>query len=175
MSGLYSKFVPLLSRGARILDAGCGSGRDSLYFEKQGFSVTAFDASHGMTKYASELIGRPVPQLRFQNMEYTDEFDGVWACASLLHVPETELPAVYCRLARSMRNNAVLYCSFKYGTEEVESNGRRFTNMSAELFEKHMRAYPELSIIDIWQSNDLRKGREKELWFNALVRKIVAK
>lgn len=125
-------------------------------------------------QYASELIGRPVPQLRFQNMEYTDEFDGVWACASLLHVPETELPAVYCRLARSMRNNAVLYCSFKYGTEEVESNGRRFTNMSAELFEKHMRVYPELSIIDIWQSNDQRKGREKELWFNALVRKIVA-
>ena len=86
---IRNRFLNLIPEGGHILDLGCGSGRDSWFFLDQGYSVTAVDASHALAKLASEFIGKPVENLSFQELDYLEEFDGIWACASLLHCPKT--------------------------------------------------------------------------------------
>src|SRR5690348_11531546 len=83
MGTLYEPFLALLPAGGHILDAGCGSGRDAREFKRQGYHVTAIDASPELARLASETTGEPVRVLRFEEMMYEAEFDGVWACASL--------------------------------------------------------------------------------------------
>lgn len=87
MSYLYKQFLPLIPVGGRILDLGCGSGRDSRYFLEQGFQVTAIDGSAELCRLASKYIGQEVLCMVFRDLAFENCFDGVWACASLLHVP----------------------------------------------------------------------------------------
>ena len=89
-----SKFLIHVPAGGDILDAGCGSGRDALAFHRAGYRVTAFDASPEMCRMARQYTDLPVIQMTFQEMTWRSAFDGIWACASLLHVPQVELPDV---------------------------------------------------------------------------------
>jgi SAM-dependent methyltransferase len=91
MSLWRDKFEAYISKSGRILDAGCGSGRDSHAFKQHGYSVVAFDASTEMCRMASKLIRQKVLLMRFDGMDFEDEFDGVWACSSLLHVSYEDL------------------------------------------------------------------------------------
>jgi 2-polyprenyl-3-methyl-5-hydroxy-6-metoxy-1,4-benzoquinol methylase len=77
--------------GGRILDAGCGPGRDALAFAERGYELIAFDASTAMVRVARERVGSRivVHLMRFEDLNGQSEFDGIWACASLLHVPLT--------------------------------------------------------------------------------------
>lgn len=93
VSHLYPPFLTHIPKGGKILDAGCGSERDTLHFLQQGYEVTAFDASSQLAANAKRLAGIQVDILRFQEMQYEATSDGVWACASLLHVFNNELPA----------------------------------------------------------------------------------
>ena len=156
---------------ASILDAGCGSGRDTLYFAQRGYRVTAFDYSPTIVKLASKLAGQEVLQLSFQDLEFENQFDGVWACSSLLHIPIAEMNNVLIKLSKSMKVNGVLYTSFKYGTGEHDRNGRLFVDLDEEGFDELIKVHPELTVIRYWQTSDLRPKREKEKWLNLLVRK----
>jgi ubiquinone/menaquinone biosynthesis C-methylase UbiE len=69
------KFIKMLETGAYILDAGCGSGRDSLYFLEHSFKVCAIDGSEEMCKAASDYIGQPVECVKFQDIDYEEMFD----------------------------------------------------------------------------------------------------
>ena len=131
MQQFYDRFEKYLPEGASVLDAGCGSGRDSKHFIEKGYTVTAFDASETMCECASKMTGLEVRKLTFQEMDYKDCFDGIWACASLLHVPENELSIVLSKLFLSLRDGGVLYASWKCGeAERVEdSSGRFFSDM----------------------------------------------
>lgn len=150
MSVIYERFEKYLTSGAAVLDAGCGSGRDSLHFVKAGYSVTAIDASQEMCAFASRLLQQEVRQLRFQELDYDACFDGIWACASLLHVPERQQAKVFHRLMHALVPGGVLYASWKYGeTERTEaSSGRLFCDMTAQraeaLAQEAMRADPLL-------------------------------
>jgi 2-polyprenyl-3-methyl-5-hydroxy-6-metoxy-1,4-benzoquinol methylase len=86
----YRPFLALLKPGARILDAGCGSGRDLKAFSERGYQVVGLDASELMVRLAREHSDQQVHHLAFQEVTYKEEFDGIWACASLLHVPWRE-------------------------------------------------------------------------------------
>ena len=134
MSAIYERFQKYLTPGAAVLDAGCGSGRDSLHFMKAGYVVTAIDASQEMCAFASKLLQQDVRQLRFQELDYEACFDGIWACASLLHVPERQQAEVFHRLMRALVPGGVLYASWKYGeTERTEaSSGRLFCDMTEQ-------------------------------------------
>ena len=92
MGKLYGPFLKHLRPGSKVLDAGCGSGRDSLFFKNQGFQVTAFDASKEMVKLASELLDQKVLLMSFEDLSLTEQYDGIWACASLLHVKNKAQP-----------------------------------------------------------------------------------
>src|SRR4051812_18011344 len=86
MRALYERFLKHVQPGGRILDAGCGIGRDAVAFAQRRFSVTAIDASAAMVRTAMASAGPQVTvkQMRFEDIDWHDEFDGIWACASLL-------------------------------------------------------------------------------------------
>lgn len=92
MSALRAKFLARLPDVSLILDAGCGSGRDSRAFLAQGYRVSAFDASPELARLASELTGQLVATRTFAQVDEVACYDGIWACASLLHLPETDIP-----------------------------------------------------------------------------------
>ena len=174
MTPLYDRFLPLLVDGAAILDAGCGSGRDALAFARLGYSVTAFDASPALVALAERHIAQPVHCLRFQDMTWRDAFDGIWACASLLHVSIAELPDVMAGLRTALKPRGILYASFKYGSGEREHHGRRFTNLDEPGLAELLRQIPELEEVETWTTGDLRPGREAERWLNTLLRRTEA-
>ena len=136
MSPWRDRFESYVPDGGRVLDAGCGSGRDSRAFKQHGYSVVAFDASSQMCRMASQLIGQEVWQMRFDEISFDDEFDGIWACASLLHVAEEELPQVLGKLHKALRDGGTLYASFKYGEGTVVRGDRTFCDFTEESVRK---------------------------------------
>ena len=167
MSSNYTDFLSKLPEGSHILDAGCGSGRDSKNFIDLGYEVTAIDASEAMCTLASEYIHQPVKQMKFQEIDFKEDFDGIWACASLLHVPSHELPEVLQRLRRALKPQGILYASFKYGEFEGERNGRYFHDLNEEKAEAFF-VEEGFKISKMWLTGDVRVGRENEKWLNIL-------
>lgn len=168
MSSLYNEFVPQLPDNGLILDAGCGSGRDTKAFLDKGFSVHSIDASEELGKLATLETGQPVEITTFQDFSTTKNFDGVWACASLLHVPMKELPLAFQKLAEPLKSKGIFYCSFKYGNNEVVRGGRSFTNLDEELLQEVISS-SALQVAKVWCTSDLRQGREDEKWLNAIL------
>ncbi|MFC1849826.1 class I SAM-dependent methyltransferase [candidate division CSSED10-310 bacterium] len=172
MSVFYEAFLGLVPPGGKILDAGCGSGRDTLYFKKCGYVVVAFDYASEIVKYASKIIAQPVLKMSFQELNFSNEFDGIWACASLLHVAKRDITSVMNKLIRALKKNGALYLSVKQGHKEVIRTGRFFNCYTATDLKTLMSQFPEITIIEQWQTVDVREGREKDFWQNMLVQKI---
>lgn len=118
MSETRGRFLRYVQPGGLILDAGCGSGRDSKYFLEHGYRVVAMDASEEICRLASAYLGQAVECRRFEEITEKGIYDGIWACASLLHVPYAELPETVAKLGEALVDGGVLYASFKYGREE---------------------------------------------------------
>ncbi len=169
MTPLRDRFLAHLAPRATILDAGCGSGRDARAFRELGYPVTAMEPSPRLAALAETYCGLPVERLRFQDLDWHQRFDGIWACASLLHVPMAELPDALQRLARSLRPGGVLYASFKYGQGERDSGGRHFTDLDEATLSELFQRVPELTTIETWVTADQRAGREAERWLNVLL------
>ena len=164
------RFIELLPRGGTVLEAGCGSGRDARYFAEQGFAVTAFDGSATMVRLASAHSGLTVLHATFADMAWTQAFDGVWACASLLHLPRAELVHAFARIFRALRPGGVAFVSFKRGDRERSTNGRWFTDLEPEDLTALLDAAAfETLLTDV--SSDVRPGREHEQWVSAFARR----
>jgi SAM-dependent methyltransferase len=171
MTVLYTPFLTYMPTYASILDAGCGSGRDTLYFASRGYQVTAFDYSPALVKLATKLTGQEVLNLSFRDLAFEDQFNGIWACSSLMHVPMDEMYDALFKLSRSMKVDGVLYASFKYGTGEHDRNGRHFVDLDEDGCDELIKLHRELAVIRCWKTSDLRPDREYEKWLNLLVRK----
>ena len=173
MSGLYTEFLPLIPKGGLILDAGCGSGRDSLAFLKMGYEVTSFDASEEMVRMSTELTreagGKPTQYMRFEELADVALYDGIWACASLLHVPESMMKDVMGRLVQALKPGGVLFASFKHGDGQMERKGRTFTMVSEEALRGYMAGLP-VEEVKVWTTQDVRDGREGEKWVSGMWR-----
>lgn len=170
-SAVADRFLSHLPAAARLLDFGCGSGRDTRYFLEKGYTVDAVDGTPELCKFASEFTGIPVKCMLFQELDELDKYNGIWACASILHVPKTELADVFQRMTRALKTGGCIYASFKYGTFEGERNGRYFTDFTEETFAEFLQQFPNLTLIDEWISGDVRPGREEEKWLNIILRK----
>lgn len=171
MAALYAEFLPMVKPGGQILDAGCGSGRDASHFKQLGFSVSAFDASREMARLASERLQQTVAVHTFEQLNEAETFDGIWCCASLLHVAWQTLPDVFSRLQRALKPGAVLYVSFKYGASERDVNGRRFTDMNEQTLTALVADITGLTLNKTWLTCDQRPERNNETWLNALLTK----
>ena len=167
---IFLEYIPV---GGKILDFGCGSGRDTKYFISKGYDVDAIDGSEELCKIASEYAGIQVKQMHFQELNASEEYDGVWACASILHVEKAKLPDVMKKMASSTKKGGVVYSSFKYGDFEGVRNGRFFTYLTEESFGELLRKVPELVIEKLWISADVRVERGEERWLNIMLRKCV--
>ena len=170
-SKIQEMFLKHIKPGGRILDLGCGSGRDSRAFLERGYEVVAVDGSRELAKIAGAYIGQEVIVADFREFEPEGTFDGIWACASLLHLPKGEIAAVMRQMAAHLAEGGCFYASFKYGEFQGERNGRHFTDMTEESFKVLLREAPGLIIEELFTSGDVRANRESEKWLNVLMRK----
>lgn len=164
-------FLQYLEPGARILDFGCGSGRDTKYFRNRGFQVEAVDGSAEFVRIASEYTGINVRRMLFQDLDEVERYHGIWACSSILHLPCAELEVVLGKMARALRRRGIVYTSFKYGTEEGERSGRYFTNMTEAKMAGLLERIPVYDVEEMWVTFDVRPGRGDERWLNMILRK----
>jgi len=171
MSELYDEFEQYLKAGGYILDCGCGSGRDSKHFIESGYNVTAIDGSSELCNKASQLIGQPVQCVDFMDIASSECFDGIWACASILHLPKKDLPIIFLKFQNALHDNGVLYVSFKYGEYEGMRNGRYFTDLTEQALEAIVEQSEGMNVIKMWISTDVRPGRSEEKWLNAIIKK----
>lgn len=170
-SQTQERFIQYLEPGARILDFGCGSGRDTKYFRNRGFQVEAVDGSAEFVRIASEYTGINVRRMLFQDLDEVERYDGIWACSSILHLPCAELEVVFGKMARALRRRGIVYTSFKYGTEEGERSGRYFTNMTEEKMAGLLERIAVYDVEEMWVTFDVRPGRGDERWLNMILRK----
>lgn len=170
-SKMQNRFLSKLKKDSYILDFGCGSGRDTKYFLEQGCRVDAIDGSAELCRLAGEYIGIEVKKMFFQDLAEVDKYDGIWACSSILHLPIDELKEVMKKMAAALKENGIIYTSFKYGTFEGERNGRFFTDMTEKTFAEFIGEIEDLKVEEQWTTSDVRPGRGEEKWLNLILRK----
>jgi SAM-dependent methyltransferase len=165
-----AKFLAHVPEGGSVLDAGCGSGRDALAFKQAGYAVSAFDGSARLAAIASANTDLAVRQLTFAQMPWDSAFDGVWACASLLHVPAADLPAALANIRRALKPGATFYASFKDGSDERFARGRHFTDLNQSMLRDTLVA-ADFEPIEVWSSADGRADHSGERWVSAVARR----
>jgi superfamily II DNA or RNA helicase/SAM-dependent methyltransferase/SOS-response transcriptional repressor LexA len=171
MAELQDRFLILVPPSGLILDAGCGSGRDSRVFLERGYRVSAFDAAQELAVMASRYIGQEVAVRTFADIDECHCYDGIWACASLLHLPESELPAALARLWAALKPGGIFYLSFKNGEgERRDDQGRHFTDATESRLRGWLRPLPDIDSIACWLTADCRPGRSEQ-WLNVLLRR----
>lgn len=171
MGPLLTTFLELVPDGGRVLDWGCGSGRDSLAMLRAGYDVVAVDLSDAMADATETLTGLTVRRESFADLDDEGAFDGIWASASLLHVPSEELPGILARAERALKPGGVLYISFKYGDFEGERNGRWFNDLDEVTLRGVVAGVDGIEVEHVWTSADVRPGRSDEMWLNAILRR----
>ena len=165
------RFLAQLAAGVSILDFGCGSGRDTKYFLQHGFAVEATDGSKELCKLASAYTGISVKQMLFDELEAVEKYDGIWACASSLHLAWDDLVVVMRKMVRAVKDGGVIYTSFKYGQFTGERNGRFFTDLEEEGLARLLKEVGGLEVKELWITGDVRPCRGEEKWLNVLLQK----
>ena len=168
--GIRNRFLDKLAKGASILDFGCGSGRDTKAFLDLGFAANAIDGSPELAAKASELTGIDVRCVNFFDFDEVEKYDGIWACASVLHVEKERLPEVLTRMRNALKPGGVMYLSFKYGDFAGHRDDRYFVDLNEETFAEIIAKVDGVEVIDEWQSMDVRRGKDVH-WLNEIVRK----
>ena len=154
----------------RYLIFGCGSGRDTRYFLQKGYRVTALDGSAELCWIAEEKTGIPVIQMDFNDFDEQDQYDGIWACSSILHLSKQELKSVLINMEKALLNDGIIYTSFKYGDFSGMRNGRYFTDFTEDTFKMFVADMEQLVIEKLWITDDVRPGRQDEKWLNTILR-----
>ena len=168
---VQDKFLEKLNLDAYILDFGCGAGRDTKYFLSRGYQIDAIDGSEQLCRIASKYTGIKVRQMLFQELDEKEKYDGIWACASILHLPKKQLREVLKNMYAALKSKGWIYTSFKYGKFEGERNGRYFTDFTTDTFKEFIHDMHGLKIEEHWITGDVRPGRGEEKWLNLLLQK----
>jgi len=170
MQSLYEPFLKYLPVQAKILDLGCGSGRDALAFKNKGYEVDAIDASVELVKKARELTGIQVKHQSFYDLNEEAVYDGIWACASLLHCERDRLTEVTEKIFNALKPNGVFYMSFKYGNLDRVKDERSFTDLDEQQVQALLDQLDGIKILEQWITVDKRPDRDEE-WLNVLWKK----
>lgn len=169
MSSIYQFFEQYLFDVKTILDVGFGSGRDMLYFKNKGFDVYGIDPSIEMCRNAIKLGLGNIYNTNTTEMNLNKEFDAIWACASLLHIPSNELNNAFINCSKHLKKNGIMYCSFKHGDFEGERNGRYFTDMTLDKLYQYLES-TKLECLDSIITEDVREDKTTK-WLNVILRK----
>ena len=172
LTQIYEKFLKYIPKQGAILDLGCGSGRDSLNFLNNGFDVTSMDASIEMVKLSSKLINQKTIHRKIEDIDFKDKFDGIWACASLLHINKNATVDVYNKLLSALKIEGILYASYKYGINTMVKEERYFNNYDENSFSEMIKNIKSLELIEFWTTLDLRQEGNNQKWLNILLIRI---
>ena len=167
MSAQYSFFEKHLKTKGTILDIGFGSGRDSLYFISQGYNVYAIDPEEAFVEHGKEIGLKNVFLMKAEDINYANMFDGIWACASLLHVQSNNLNNVFKRCAKALKKNGVMYVSFKYGEFEGTRNDRFYLDLTKDELSKYLIG-SGMKMQDTKITKDVRPDHN-DVWLNAIL------
>jgi SAM-dependent methyltransferase len=171
LSQLYAPFLSLLPRGARILDVGCGGGRDLKAFREMGFKPLGIEPSISLAEIARKYSEVEVVVTKVDSIEFVEEFDAIWACASLLHLPKSELPEALRRIRRSLIAGGVLFLSVQSGEgEETLEDGRFYSHYTNTAIQMAVRTIG-FDILETWETSDSFADRALISWVNLLARK----
>ena len=175
MSEQYQRFLPLLKNEAKILDVGSGSGRDACYFQKHGYQVTALEPSKNLCREIRKVFSGEIICSDIQNYRPKERYDGIWACASLIHLQEEEILRFFEKIDLYLNDNGVVYVSGKNGisTGEVE-DGRFFLEFTERLVEKILTVNEQLKPEQLWYTEDV-SGRRGFRWMNVVLRMMKKK
>lgn len=172
LSSHYDHFLRYVPEHGKILDFGCGSGRDTKTFLQKGYTVEAIDGSSEMCRLASDYCGIQVRCMDFQDLNEDEKYDAIWACASLLHVAKDQMPTVIIKMRDALVSSGVMYISFKYGNYEGERNGRFFFDVTPEVFSDLISRVSGLKVIEEWFTEDVRPEKETQ-WYNVILKKDI--
>ncbi|MFA7658968.1 MAG: class I SAM-dependent methyltransferase [Candidatus Gastranaerophilaceae bacterium] len=171
----YPPFLKHLPSGGEILDAGCGSGRDSKAFSQMKYKVTAFDASEQLAKLASINTGLKVINTTFADFKSAKKFDGIWAWASLLHVPKDEFEQSLMNLINHLKGGGVLFASMKEEClEEKDFKGRGFNYVNFEELKSIFARNKDIELIDHLTLSEFRDS-VKESFYKTRCNKLLDK
>ena len=147
-------FLALLPAGGTVLELGTGNGRDAAAMLAAGFAVTPSDASPELAAEARSRLGVPVRIMAFHELDDVSAYDGVWACACLLHAPRAELTDDLARIFRALRPGGHLVASFKAGNSEGRDTfGRYYNYLSAAELQAHMAAAADWAEVTIGEND----------------------
>lgn len=170
MSFCRDKFLHLLEQKNHIKTK--ESDKSKIHILDAGYQVTALDGSKKMCEEAEKLIKQEVLCIRFEELQFRQEFDGIWGCASLLHVAYTEINGVLKRFWNALKEEGIFYASFKYGKGMRIDKGRLFYDYEENALKKLM-INNRFLVENIFVTQDVRKDRENEQWINVLAKKQV--
>lgn len=170
MRDIYQRFEELISDRGRILDLGCGSGRDSRYFSQKGYKVLSMDASIEMCNRTRKIAKTPIVHGYAEEMDFDEEFDAIWACASLLHIESSKMQCVMSKIERALKPGGVLYASWKYGDGAKYVDERFYQYETLDSVEKYIANASRMKVYNIWMTEDVRKSSNQK-WINLLAKK----
>ncbi|MCC7267249.1 MAG: class I SAM-dependent methyltransferase [Caulobacteraceae bacterium] len=159
-------FIGVLRPGAEVLELGCGGGQDAQFMLAAGLAVTPTDGSAGLAREAERRLGRTVRLMRFDELDETACYDGVWANACLLHVPTAALPGVLARVWRALRPGGVFAASYKGGEGDGRDDLGRFYNFpTRETLEAAYGAAGDWGRLDLEQGEGGGYDKVVRKWF----------
>lgn len=122
------RFLDRLSPGARVLELGCGGGRDSARIAERGFALDATDGTPAMVRKANERFDVGARVMRFEELDAEAAYDAVWAHACLIHVARAEFPDILARIRRALVPGGWHFANFKLGDSEGRDRLGRLHN-----------------------------------------------
>ena len=164
------RFEKVLPEGGSLLDLGCGSGRDSLAFLEDGFEVTPLDGSPEMCALAEIHTGLEVLNMTFEELDFDEVFDGIWACASLLHVPENEMPDILKKVGLALKQGGYLFISVKEGEFEGIRDGRYFVDYKKRKLMDMLEDTEIFTVKEVWKSEDVKTHISDTRWLNIIAK-----
>jgi SAM-dependent methyltransferase len=152
MSEIYRKVRKYVPNGSRILDAGCGIGRDTQYFLQHGFKVTSLDASKKMVELCNEYPFTFCKQNSFETINYPSKFDLVWACASLLHLNKKAFEKAVYNLYKSLKPGGYLYFSLKAVVPQNSNDSRLYFSYTQQELDMTLIDILKMTSVETWST-----------------------
>jgi 2-polyprenyl-3-methyl-5-hydroxy-6-metoxy-1,4-benzoquinol methylase len=165
----YKKFLKHLPDGATILDAGSGSGRDTKKFIEYGYRVISIDASKEMVMKSSEYTQQQTLQISFEDLNFDNEFHGIWCSGSLVHTPSSDLLEILRKFKKALKYEGVWFLSFKSGDFEGVIDNRYFTHMTKAKISSYFTQLGGFEILEIYETPSEEKNRDV-LWLQCLAK-----
>ncbi|MDA3847753.1 MAG: class I SAM-dependent methyltransferase [Vallitaleaceae bacterium] len=171
---LHTMFLAYIPIGGKILDAGCGPGRDAKLYSEMGYDVTAMDGSEAMIAHCRQWLDEKAVCATFESFHTEEKYDGIWASASFLHVEEKDMPVTITKFLGFLKPSGIFYLSYKVGDHSYEKDGRHYTCYTNESLKALMDSIPSVIVLELTTTSDERAGRSNELWLNLIIRHQIA-